>query len=197
MERIPFLSRRKEALTKKKEEEKFQELLQQTLHKLLNHLRSGGILQEISEYKDYEENYWVALESRKGRKMSVSFYLTYDKNGDSKDFHFWAGESGFLSGARRDLLFTASRFDPSLPFLSGEGGYLLNLDEVYEDRARVSRQLTKEQQTKFLEELLSSDVDRDRTQNEYERAKSGETSGWRVFWAREKGIGPLALISND
>lgn len=203
IEKKSFLVRIKETILKRKKEEKFQELLKQTTAKLVNDIRVSGYVRE-----EYEENgkrwrafYWVALKGAGDRRYSILINAESDSllarlypnpEGKVVDFDLFAGDMGFINGARRTFILGASRLKPDESFFIGEGASLLSIYKILDQPEHSRKRMSDKEQEDFMEELRTAVVDVERTQAAFESAK-GNSSNGTVYWFRDKPTNMLSL----
>lgn len=202
-ERKPFLVKMREVISKRKKEERFQELLKQTTAKLLNDIRVDGyVVEEYDEEGKLHNAFcWVALKGMDGRKYSVLIVsesnsllarLYPNPEGKIMEFDLWAEDMEYISGARRTFTLGASRLEPDEPFFIGEGASLLDIYKILDQPEHPRKKILRKEQETFLEELRTTAVDIECTQAAFESSKGNRPSGI-VYWFRNKPTNMLSL----
>jgi len=184
LDSIPLIGKlRKE----KRDKKELQELLRGAVAKVLQDLQTGGFVQEIRT-DDYEEDYWIALEGNNGLKYSASFYLASKKE-KVEEFTLSIVDSDSLAVARW-FHFLASSLDTSVNFFDADwtGGYLWTMEKMNRGKWwEKPSKLTVVESIAFLQEVISSEIDTETTQKEFDKAKRKEYfPDWLVFWAQNR-----------
>lgn len=168
------------------EKQEYQNLVYQTIRKLLIDLHQGGFCQEPSEN---ERHYWVALKGKSQQQYAVLAYAEF-KNGLLKQADVDAGDWNVPVEEKRILLFGLSKLDPSVSFSDPlwEGARLFAMRKSH--KGTKNERLSKQEGEVFLNELLNAQIDQEETEKEFEKARRASPN-WRHYWAKEGP--PLAL----